>query len=136
MTLGKNYRVFKLLTGEIVITEITETMDDGMYLLSYPAIIIPIPPQQAGGQQNQIGFGKLMPFSDYGEDVILNPASVAVDSNPHKQIAEAYENWTAQVRQMDSGIIVPNMQAPNMQAPNIPKSGARGEKIDFSKLNT
>lgn len=129
MTLGKNIRVFKMLTGEIVVTEIKETMDDGMYVLSYPAIIIPIPPEQAGGQQGQIGFGKMMPFSNYSEDIVLNPASISVDTTPAKQILEAYENWSNQVRSMDSGIVVPNMRQPN-----IPQAGtARPVRPDFRK---
>jgi len=73
MTLGKNYKVFKVTTGEIVILEISEILDDGMYVIQYPAVIVPIPAQQAGGQSNQIGFGKLMPFSDYSKDITMNP---------------------------------------------------------------
>ncbi len=128
MTLGQNYRIFKLITGEIVITE-TETNDEGMYSLSYPAIIIPIPPNQAQGQQNQIGFGKMMPFSDYGEDIILNPSSIVVDTSPDKRIIEAYESWRQQIKSLESGIIVPNMQAPKDVMPT------KGQARDFRNLN-
>lgn len=112
MSLGKNVRVLRLLSGELIVSEIKETMDDGMYVLEYPAIIVPIPPQQAGGQQGQIGFAKFMPFSDYSEDIIFNPAHVVSDTTPHKQITAAYEQWSTQTRGQDSGIIVPNMRPP------------------------
>ena len=126
MSLGKNYKIFKLVTGEMIITEIAETTDEGMYLLSYPAVIVPIP-QEQGGQPNQIGFGKMMPFSNYDKDIILNPESVTIDSDPEPKMSEAYEGWCAQMRAMQSGIVVPNMKAPN-----IPGSG---KAADFRKLN-
>jgi hypothetical protein len=130
MSLGKNVRVLRLISGEIIVTEITETMDDGMYMLNYPALIIPIPPQQAGGQQGQIGFAKFMPFSDYGEDIIFNPAHVISDTAPHKQIQGAYDQWSTQTRGQDSGIIVPNMNAPA----DIPKDGqAQPVRPDFNR---
>ncbi len=127
--LGKNCRLFRMLTGEMVITEV-DTNDEGNYLLSYPATIVPIPPGQAGGQQNQVGFGRFMPFSDYGEDMIMTPEAVACDSSPSKQMVATYEQWVTQVRSQDSGIIVPNMAQKN-----LPKSG-QGQPVDFSKLNT
>ncbi len=128
MSIGKNIRLFRLTTGEMVITEIKETDDEGKYMLDYPATIVPIPPQQAGGQQNQIGFGKMMPFSDYAEDIALNPkVCVAVDSVPDKRLIATYEQWVQQMRSQEGRIIVPTM---NQQ--NIPKDGA---KADFSKLN-
>jgi hypothetical protein len=107
MTLEKNYKVFKVGTGEIVILEITDILDDGMYVIQYPAVIVPIPPQQAGGKSNQIGFGKLMPFSDYGKDITMNPASILIDSSPDSRMVDAYENWCTQVKQQESGIIIP-----------------------------
>lgn len=129
MTLGKNYKVFKVTTGEIVILEIAEVLDDGMYVIQYPAVIVPIPAQQAGGQQNQIGFGKLMPFSDYGKDITMNPASVLIDSEPDKRMVDAYENWCKQVRAHESGIIIPPKgaviptagKADNVNRPNFNK---------------
>ena len=130
-TLGKNYKLFKLISGEMLITEVTEVMDDGMLVISLPSVILPIPPEQAEGKQNQLGFGKLMPFSNYSEDILLNPKSISVDSKPDKRMLDAYESWCTQVRSEESRIIVPNMKSPN-----IPKSGSRGNTIDFSKLNT
>jgi hypothetical protein len=120
MSLGKNVRVLKLAGGEIIVTEIKELMDDGQFVLEYPALIIPIPPQQAGGQQGQIGFAKLMPFSDYSEDIMLNPQHIISDTTPHKQIIAAYEQWSTQTRGQDSGIIVPNMTPPRS---DLPKQG-------------
>jgi hypothetical protein len=131
MSLGKNIRVFKLSTGEIIITEIKEVDDEGMYALDYPAMIIPIPPQQAGGQQGQVGFGKLMPFSDYKEEITLNPAFIVLDTTPAKQMLEAYGNWSNQVRGMDSGIVMPNMVPP---AGDLKSGQADGPiRPDFSK---
>jgi hypothetical protein len=128
MELGKNIKAFKLLNGEMVLTEIEGINDEGNYVLIYPAIIVPIPPQQAGGQQGQVGFGKLMPFSDYSEEITLNPNTVTVVSVPDKNMKDGYEGWIKQVRAQESGIVVPSMNQPN-----IPKSG---QAIDFSKLNT
>jgi hypothetical protein len=116
----ENVRLFKLISGEMVITIVKEVLDDGMYVLDTPASIVPIPPQQAGGQQNQIGFGMFMPFSDSSKDILLNPNSISVDSEPFK-LTDAYEQWRSQRKAKSSGIILPN----------------HNEKIlDFSKLNT
>lgn len=128
MELGRNIKAFKLLNGEMVITEVEGIDDEGNCILSYPAIVVPIPPQQAGGRQDQVGFGKLMPFSDYSEEITLNPNTVTVTSVPDKNMKDTYDSWVKQVRSQESGIVVPNMRQSN-----IPKSG---KAIDFSKLNT
>lgn len=119
MSIGKNVRVIRLISGEMIVTEVKDIDDEGNWMLEYPAIIIPIPPQQAGGQQGQIGFAKFMPFSDYSDDITLNPAQITSDTTPHKQIVSAYEQWSNQTRGQDSGIIVPNMQPPA----DIPNQG-------------
>lgn len=133
MTLGKNYRIFKVITGEIVILEITEILDDGNYIIQYPAVIVPIPAQQAGGQSNQIGFAKMMPFSDYKKDITMNPAAILIDSEPDKRIVDAYENWCKQVRAHESGIVIPPKGA------TIPTTGMAADinRPNFKKgLNT
>lgn len=117
-------KLFKLNTGEMILTDL-EVLEDGGYALSYPAVIIPIPPEQAGGQQNQIGFGKFMPFSDSKEDIILNPKNIMVESNADKKLSEAYQQWQKQIRSQESGIILPGM--------SMPKQAQAG---DFRKLNT
>ena len=120
-------KLFKLITGEMLLSEV-EAMEDGQYNLTYPAVIIPIPPQQAGGQQNQIGFGKYMPFSDYGADMLLNPSAIVTDSDPDKKLIEAYEQWVMQLKGQESGIIMPGPGAmPPMKD---------GVAQDFSQLNT
>lgn len=124
----ENYRCFKLMTGEIMLTEVDGVNDENMYLLKYPAIVIAIPPEQAGGQQNQIGLGKFIPFASYKEDVLLNANAIAMDSTPDAKLVEMHKQWVNQIRSQESGIIVPNMQQPN-----IPKAGA---PADFSQLNT
>jgi hypothetical protein len=123
--------VFKIINGEIIITEVDHMDDEGNYVVLYPAVIVPIPPQQAGGQQNQIGFGKFMPFSDYSKDIILNPKGILVDSDPNKQMIDAYENWLQQVRQMESGIIT-------AKPADIPPQGSKAGNItNFrGRLNT
>ena len=124
MELGKNIRVLKLLTGEIMITDIKEVTDDNQYIVDHGAMIVPIPPEKAGGQPNQIGFAKFMPFSDNSKDVTINVAHVVSDSEPHVQILNAYEQWVKQVKSQESGIIVPNMSPPT----DLPKSG-QGQPI-------
>ena len=100
------YRLFRINTGEMVVTKIAETTEDGMYILDFPAVVVPIPPEQARGMRNQIGFGKFMPFSNYDEDVIMNPASIAVDSTADVNICNAYDQWVTHMKAQQSGIIM------------------------------
>ena len=117
-------KLFKLNTGEMILTEM-EVLENGQYGLKYPAVIIPIPADQAGGQQGQIGFGKFMPFSDNKEDIVLNPDSIMVHSEADKKLDDAYKNWQQQVRSQESGIILPGMAVPK-----------QAQASDFRKLNT
>jgi len=130
MSIGKNVRVIRILSGEMIVTEVKDVDDEGNWMLEYPALIIPIPPQQAGGQQGQIGFAKFMPFSDYSDDISLNSAQITSDTTPHNQILGAYEQWSTQTRGQDSGIIVPNMQPPA----DVPTQGqAQPVRRDFNR---
>ena len=130
MSIGKNVRVIRILSGEMIVTEVKDVDDEGNWMLEYPALIIPIPPQQAGGQQGQIGFAKFMPFSDYSKDILFNPANMLADTTPHNQILAAYEQWSKQTRGQDSGIIVPNMQPPA----DVPTQGqAQPVRRDFNR---
>lgn len=126
-----NYKMFKLVNGEFIITEV-EMDDEGDYLLTYPAVIVPIPPEQAQGMQNQIGFGKFMPFSDHSSDIRMNPKRVLVDSEPDKKLKEAYIQWATQIRSKDSGIIVPGMVPPTG---NLKSGQADSQRRPFDKLN-
>lgn len=120
------YRLFKISTGEMVVTKIKETLDDGKYVLDFPAVVVPIPPEQAGGARNQIGFGKFMPFSNYDEDVVLNPELVIIDSTADVNIVNAYEQWTTHMKAQQSGIVMAG-------ANDLPTEGrAQG----FGNLNT
>lgn len=120
-------KMFKLVTGEMVVTEIEETREDGSYLLSYPLQVVPIPQQP--GQQPQIGFSKLMPFSDYSNPIALLPSSIVVDSDADKKISGAYTQQIAQLKAQESGIIIPQG--------NIPKSVLNDAAAqDFGELNT
>lgn len=119
------FKIFKLVTGEMVVTKIVETTAEGRYVLDYPAMIVPIPPQQAGGMQNQIGFGKFMPFSDYSKEIVLNPEHIVSESESDANIINAYEQWVTHMRAQASGIVL-------TQNSNLPKEGqARG----FGDLN-
>ena len=125
--LGKNYKIFKLISGEMMITEITDVTEDG-YVLITPASIVPMPPKEGEQQQQQqIGFAKFMPFSD-SEEIILDTKSISVTSKPQKGLLEAYVGWSKKVREMESGIIIPDMKRPD-----IPGSG---KAVDFKTLNT
>ena len=130
MLLGKNYKIFKLISGEMVITEIADVTDDG-YVLDNPASIVPVGnPQDGGGQQ--IGFAKLMPFSNSKEEILLDTRSISISSKPDAKLLEAYEAWSAKVKEAESGIIIPNMKNPN-----IPGDGmAGGKTANFRNLNT
>ena len=98
-----NFKLFKMENGEFIITEITETDDEGHMILNYPAVIVPIPPEQAGGQPNQIGFGKFMPFSDHGKDIRLNPNQVMVDSEQAHRRPTLYPSIFCDVRSFLDG---------------------------------
>jgi len=104
-------KMFKMLVGEMVITRITDVDDEGKYLLDYPAVVVPIPPDKAGGMANQIGFTKYLPFSDYSEDISLNPDMITINSVPTSQLVEAYDKWVTQIKAQESGIVLPNQGA-------------------------
>lgn len=119
------FRLFKINTGEMIVTKIVETLDDGRFVLDYPAMVVPIPPEQAGGMRNQIGFGKFMPFSNYNQDVILNPNSIIADSTADSNIIGAYEQWINHMKAQESGIVMAGSN-------DLPKEGrAQG----FNRLN-
>lgn len=118
-------KIFKLVTGEMIISEVEKDVEN--YKLSYPLVIVPIPPDQANGMRNQIGFMKACPFSDYKEPIVLMSESVSIDSNPDKQIKEAYERQVQQIKSQESGIVMAN---------SIPKEIFKnGKARDFSNLN-
>jgi hypothetical protein len=94
-----------------------ETTEEGKLILDYPAMIVPIPPQQAGGMQNQIGFGKFMPFSDYSKEITLHPEHIVADSESDANIVNAYEQWVTHMRAQASGIVL-------TQNANVPAAGA------------
>lgn len=121
--MDKNIKCFKTLNGEFIVTEIADVTDDGMYVLSYPSIVTPVP-----HQQGQIGFGKYMLFSDYKKEILMNPINIAVESEPNEQILNTYIQWATQMKAQDSGIVVTN-QMPQGQVPSD------GSKADFSRLN-
>jgi hypothetical protein len=125
----KSIKMFKTINGEMVLSAVNDITEDGMYVLSYPSVVIPVPPQQAGGQQNQIGFGKYMPFSDYDKEILLNPACIAIESEPNKQMLQTYDQWVTQIKAQESGIVMAN------QMPRMPQQLRDGKAADFSKLN-
>ena len=121
-------KVFKLMNGEMIITEIKETKDDGEYELSYPLTIVPIPPERANGMPNQVGFMKAMSFSDYTNPMTLYPHAIAIDSDADKRLAGAYEQQVKQIRSQESGIVLSN---------SIPKELLKNnaKAKDFGELN-
>lgn len=120
--MDKNVKLFKMINGEMVITEVVDVTDDNMYILSYPAVIIPTQ------QQGQVGFGSFMPFSTNKVEILLNPDCIAVDSEPNTQMKQTYEQWVTQIKSQESGIVMANQ----MPRGNVPQDGSRA---DFSKLN-
>lgn len=119
------YRMFKMSNGEMVVTKVKETTSDGLYVCDFPASVVPIPPEHAGGQRNQIGFGKFMPFSDYDMDVMVNPANIAVHSAADSNIINAYDQWVTHMKAQNSGIVLAGQN-------DLPQEGrAQG----FNRLN-
>jgi hypothetical protein len=117
-------KMFKLVTGEFVITEISETREDGGYVLSYPLIIVPIPQQEG-----QIGFAKLMPFSDNNKPIVLLQTSIIVDSDADGKLSKVYEQQVTQLKAQESGIVIPGQGMPKEILKN---SSAQ----DFTSLRT
>jgi hypothetical protein len=120
-------KMFKLITGEFVVTKISDLREDGGYVLEYPLNIIPIPQQQGG--QPQIGFSKFMPFSDSKKPIVLLSSAIAVDSDADNNITAAYEQQITQLRAKESGIIMPNQSIPK----EVLKDAAAQ---DFNSLRT
>lgn len=125
MSLGKNCRLIKITTGEMIITEV-ELNDEGNYNLKYPLVLAPM--QQPGGATS-IGFGKFMPFSRYDKDITLNTNCMIVDSEPAKDLIHGYEKAIEEIRMKESGLVSPTSK----QMQNVLKNGTAQ---DFSKLNT
>jgi len=125
-------KMIKTINGEMVLTTVADITEDGMYVLDYPAVVMPIPPERAGGMQNQVGFGKYLPFSDYDKDILLNPACIAVESEPNAHMTQTYSQWVTQVKAQESGIIT--AQGMPQRAP-AEIMGKDGKAVDFSKLN-
>jgi hypothetical protein len=120
-------KMFKLVTGEFVIAEISETREDGGYELSYPMNIVPVPQQE--GHPPQVGFAKAMPFSDNSKPIVLLPISIVIESEADKKISGAYLQQVTQLRAQESGIVVPNQGIPK----EILKDAAAQ---DFNQLRT
>lgn len=127
----RSIKMLKTINGEMVLTAVNDITEDGMWVLEFPAIVVPVPPQQAGGQQNQVGFGKYLPFSDYDKEILLNPECIAVESEPNTHMIQTYEQWVTQVRAAESGIVT--AQGMPRQAPS--EVMRDGKAVDFTKLN-
>ena len=101
----RSIKMFKTINGEMVLTAVNDITEDGMYVLEFPASVVPVPPQQAGGMQNQVGFGKYLPFSDYDKEILLNPECIAIESEPNTHMLQTYEQWVTQVKAAESFIV-------------------------------
>lgn len=123
-----NFKMLKLVTGEMLIAIIKEEEDE-RYVIEYPLTIVPIPSEQVNGMQNQVGFAKSLPFSDYSKKMTLSKDSIAIESFLDKKLADVYEKNVIQLRSQESNIIVPGMKVPDEMLKN-------GVASDFRKLNT
>lgn len=123
-----NFKMLKLVTGEMLIAIIKEEEDE-RYVIEYPLTIVPIPSEQANGMQNQVGFAKSLPFSDYSKKMTLSKDSIVIESFLDKKLADVYEKNVIQLRSQESNIIVPGMKVPDKMLKN-------GVASDFRKLNT
>jgi hypothetical protein len=123
--------MLKTINGEMVLTAVKDITEDGMWVLEYPAVVVPVPPQQAGGMQNQVGFGKYLPFSDYDKEILLNPECITIESEPNAHMLQTYEQWVTQVKAQESGIIT----AQNMPQRAPAEVMKDGKAVDFTKLN-
>lgn len=119
----KNIKLFKMINGEVILTEMEGITDENMYILIYPSMIVHM------NENGQIGFGKYLPFSDYKKDIFLNPKAIAVESEPAPDLINTYEQWVTQMKARESGIILPG-SAPKTNVMN------NGISKDFTRLNT
>lgn len=101
--------VIQFNSGEIIITEIDDVdpFDDTNYKtleLFYPAMIVPVPPQQ-GGQPGQIAFQKYFPFSDNSKKLEVKRTAIRSLSTAADDLVRAYDNWITNVKAQDAGIV-------------------------------
>ena len=125
MEINTSYiKVYKLVTGEFIISEIdTLTTDDENVVMMLPAMIIPVPAQQ--GQQGQgVAFTKFMPFCESSKHITVKREHVMVEVDPVNDFVGAYENWKRQVRAQESGIVTPNMHIDREQLEKFRKGVA------------
>jgi hypothetical protein len=127
----RSIKMFKTINGEMILTAVTDITEDGFYQLDYPAAVVQVPPQQSQGMQNQVGFGKAAPFSDYEKEILLNPECIAMETEPNDHMLQTYEQWVTQVKAQESGIIT----AQGMPARAPAEVMRDGKAVDFSDLN-
>jgi hypothetical protein len=120
-------KMFKIASGEMVMAEIKETTASDCYVVSIPLTIVPIPPEHAGGAENQVGFMRFLPFSNYSEEIRIYKHSIVSISMPEKQLLAAYEDFSNKFKAKQAGIFTPTPQ----QASSI----LNKKTVDFSKLN-
>jgi len=106
----KNFIVIQLRTGEIVVTmtEDSQPLDDtniDLLEVEYPAMLIPMPPQVQGQQENQIGFRMYFPFSKQEGGVIKKSEIISL-STPLDDFRRAYDGWVTQIKAKESGIVM------------------------------
>lgn len=97
----KKIKILKLVTGEMLISEVEfNGVGDPIGLL-YPAQFIPVPNTQS------IQFGKFLPFSDYSEEITINIDAIASMSTPIDDMKNGYEEFVKHMKAQESGIVVP-----------------------------
>lgn len=122
MEINTSYvKVYKMITGEFIITEIDNlSTDDETIVMILPAMLVPVPPQQ--GQQGQgIGFSKFVPFCDSDKHITVKREHVMLEIDPVNDFIGAYENWKRQIKAQESGIVTPNMHIDREQLEKFKK---------------
>jgi hypothetical protein len=97
-----NIKGIKLVTGEEVISEITN-MPDGRFVLKNPVQLRVVPPQIAGGQPS-MGFVPFPNFGTQNEKILIEPLHMVYTYTPDEQIVANYNQM------FGSGILTPSKQ--------------------------
>ena len=106
--------VIQLKTGEIIITETSDVdpiddTNDPMLRVSLPAVLMPI-----HNQPGRVGFNPFFPFSDLGEEQQIRKSQISTLSKPNRQMKDAYENWSTQVKAQEAGIVTATQMPQNL----------------------
>jgi hypothetical protein len=105
----KNIMMYRLITGELVLAELTEynnaNLQNGVYTLKNPVKIV-IVPSRADPQNPSVGLAHWNEFSEDTE-VKVQSAHVITVTTPVKQFLDEYNRMFSKILTPVSGLVLP-----------------------------